>query len=76
MLSQDSQRVPVEIRNVRVQNKDIRPSDLPVRFVHVTFVVLIRYQHRNLSTRRKPAQVPLSPPQISRDLTWDLTRTS
>jgi hypothetical protein len=30
----------------------------------------------NRSTRRKPAPVPLPPPQISHDLTWDRTRAA
>jgi hypothetical protein len=30
----------------------------------------------NRSTRRKPAPVPLRPPQIPHDLTWDRTRAS
>jgi hypothetical protein len=30
----------------------------------------------NRSTRRKPAPVPLCPPQIAHDLTWDRTRAA
>jgi hypothetical protein len=30
----------------------------------------------NRSTRRKPAPVPVSSPQIPRDLTWDRTRAA
>jgi hypothetical protein len=31
---------------------------------------------RNRSTQRKPAPVPLCPPQIPHDLTWDWTRAA
>jgi hypothetical protein len=34
----------------------------------------MRIGKENRSTRRKPAQMPLCPPQIPRDLTWDRTR--
>jgi hypothetical protein len=30
----------------------------------------------NRSTRRKPAPVPLCPPQIPHDLNWDRTRAA
>jgi hypothetical protein len=30
----------------------------------------------NRSTRRKPAPMPLSPPQIAHDVTWDRTRAA
>jgi hypothetical protein len=30
----------------------------------------------NRSTRRKPAPVPLSPPQIPHELTWNRTRAA
>jgi hypothetical protein len=30
----------------------------------------------NRNTRRKPAPVPLFPPQISHDLSWDRTRAA
>jgi hypothetical protein len=33
----------------------------------------MRIDRGNRSTRRKPAPVPLCPPQIPRDLTWDLS---
>jgi hypothetical protein len=36
----------------------------------------MRIGRRNRSTRRKPAPVPLCPPQISHDLTWDRTRAA
>jgi hypothetical protein len=32
--------------------------------------------HRNRSTRRTPAPVPLCPPQIPHELTWDRTRAA
>jgi hypothetical protein len=35
----------------------------------------IRIGRGNRSTRRKPALVPLCPPQMSHDLTWARTRT-
>jgi hypothetical protein len=37
-------------------------------------VVGMRIGRGNRSTRRKPAPVPLCPPQIPHDLTWDRTR--
>jgi hypothetical protein len=36
----------------------------------------IRIGRGNRSTRRKPAPVPLCPPQIPHDLTWDRTRAA
>jgi hypothetical protein len=36
----------------------------------------MRIGRGNRSTRRKPAPVPLCPPQIPRDLTWDRTRAA
>jgi hypothetical protein len=36
----------------------------------------MRIGRGNRSTRRKPAPVPLCPPQISHDLTWDRTRAA
>jgi hypothetical protein len=36
----------------------------------------MRIRRRNRSTRRKPAPVPLCPPQIPHDLTWDRTRAA
>jgi hypothetical protein len=36
----------------------------------------MRIARGNRSTRRKPAPVPLCPPQIPHDLTWDRTRTA
>jgi hypothetical protein len=36
----------------------------------------MRIGRGNRSTRRKPAPVPLCPPQIPHDLTWDRTRTA
>jgi hypothetical protein len=36
----------------------------------------MRIGRRNRSTRRKPAPVPLCPPKIPHDLTWDRTRTA
>jgi hypothetical protein len=36
----------------------------------------IRIGRGNQSTRRKPAAVPLCPPQIPHDLTWDRTRAA
>jgi hypothetical protein len=36
----------------------------------------IRIGKGNRSTRRKPAPVPLCPPQIPHDLTWDRTRAA
>jgi hypothetical protein len=36
----------------------------------------MRIGRGNLSTRRKPAPVPLRPPQIPRDLTWARTRAA
>jgi hypothetical protein len=36
----------------------------------------MRIGRGNRSTRRKPAPVPLFPPQISQDLTWDRTRAA
>jgi hypothetical protein len=36
----------------------------------------MRIGRGNRSTRRKPASVPLYPPQIPHDLTWDRTRAS
>jgi hypothetical protein len=35
-----------------------------------------RWNRRNRSTRRKPAPVPLCPPQIPRDLAWARTRSA
>jgi hypothetical protein len=34
----------------------------------------MRIGRGNRSTRRKPTPVPLCPPQIPHDLTWDRTR--
>jgi hypothetical protein len=39
-------------------------------------VVVISIFNRNRIPQRKPAPVPLSPPQIPHDLTWDRTRSS
>jgi hypothetical protein len=36
----------------------------------------MRIGRGNRSTRRKPAPVPLFPPQIPHDLTWDRTRAA
>jgi hypothetical protein len=36
----------------------------------------MRIGKRNRSTRRKPALVPLCPPQIPHDLTWVRTRAT
>jgi hypothetical protein len=36
----------------------------------------MRIGRRNRSTRRKPAPLPLCPPQIPHDLTWDRTRAA
>jgi hypothetical protein len=36
----------------------------------------MRIGRGNRSTRRKPAPVPLCPPQIPHDLTWDRTRAA
>jgi hypothetical protein len=36
----------------------------------------MRIGRGNRSTRRRPAPVPLSPPQIPHDLTWDRTRAA
>jgi hypothetical protein len=36
----------------------------------------MRIVRGNRSTRRKPAPVPLCPPQIPHDLTWVLTRAA
>jgi hypothetical protein len=36
----------------------------------------MRIDKGNRSTRRKPAPVPLCPPQIPHDLTWDRTRAA
>jgi hypothetical protein len=36
----------------------------------------MRIGRGNRSTLRKPAPVPLCPPQIPRDLTWDRTRAA
>jgi hypothetical protein len=36
----------------------------------------MRIDRGNRSTRRKPAPVPLCPPQIPHDLTWDRTRAA
>jgi hypothetical protein len=36
----------------------------------------MRIGRGNRSTRRKPALVPLCPPQIPHDLTWDRTRAA
>jgi hypothetical protein len=36
----------------------------------------MRIVRGNRSTRRKPASVPLCPPQIPHDLTWGLTRAA
>jgi hypothetical protein len=36
----------------------------------------MRIGRGNGSTRRKPAPVPLGPPQIPHDLTWDRTRAA
>jgi hypothetical protein len=36
----------------------------------------MRIGRRNRSTRRKPAPVPLCPPQIPHDLRWDRTRAA
>jgi hypothetical protein len=36
----------------------------------------MRIGRGNRSTRRKPAPVPLYPPQIPHDLTWDRTRAA
>jgi hypothetical protein len=36
----------------------------------------MRNGRANRSTRRKPAPVPLCPPQIPHDLTWDRTRAA
>jgi hypothetical protein len=36
----------------------------------------MRIGRGNQSTRRKPAPMPLCPPQISHDLTWDRIRAA
>jgi hypothetical protein len=36
----------------------------------------MRIDRGNRSIRRKPAPVPLSPPQVSHDITWDRTRAT
>jgi hypothetical protein len=36
----------------------------------------MRTGRRNRSTRRKPAPMPLCPPQIPHDLVWDRTRAA
>jgi hypothetical protein len=36
----------------------------------------VRIGRGNRSTRRKPAPVPLCPPQIPHDLTWDRTQAA
>jgi hypothetical protein len=36
----------------------------------------MRIGRGNRSTRRKPAPVPLCPPQIPHDMTWDRTRAA
>jgi hypothetical protein len=36
----------------------------------------MRIARGNRSTRRKPAPVPLCPPPIPHDLTWDRTRAA